>query len=867
MPALSPAPSLLNFWGKAQPVSADGPRWHPLPYHSLDVACVTAVYLERNPSVMRALCEATDWPADQVQRLCYFLACAHDLGKAHPGFQSKAPELFAAQFPGRVPVTEPLHHSQAGLGILVQWLASVPAVLHAQDTGESLDSLTDRLEPLLNAACGHHGRPQDLGASALRPAWSAPVLAYMDEAQQLFGEDLVAQVLALSDAQLRKASTVLAGVITLCDWVGSSQEFFPYVAPSLSLALYAESRARNAQRALDSLGLAEKPACEQVGFGFLFPALANSPSPLQAYADSVALAPAAGPTLFILEDETGAGKTEAALALASRLVGQGAGRGVAYTLPTQTTANAIFQRISGVAEGFFSPGSRPSLVLRHGASQAALRSMLATSPEMGAISSDLNSWASDSSKTSLLADFGVCTIDQVVLSALPTKHFVLRQLGLAHKVLVVDEAHACEPYLLELLASALRIHARNGGSAILLSATLPREAKGKLLAAFAEGAGLPRPAPCARAYPLASALSRNGLVETPVSARRAPRRLDFEPLQEADITALVSTWLQSGKCVAVIRNTVRSAQETFDQFEALFPGRCELVHAKFVARHRDDNDKRLLGCFGKSGAGSARRGRLVIATQVVEQSLDVDFDELVTDLAPLDALLQRAGRRRRHLRDLGGNCVSGEGAMDAREPGPVYVVMPAAGENTEFLGELPAHTAFVYPMPGVLWRTAEYLQTHKGLVVPDQVREAVDYAYASDIEPPAFLLDAELDSDGKVRAARQKARFVAIDPALGYSCQLKSLSSAECVTRLGEPSVKVVLCDAHGTPLFGDKEGSRLSLRASLLDLEQGADGNATLRMQKAGLAEWVAAVKDIQGRNRQATYSLQRGLQVSGPL
>jgi CRISPR-associated endonuclease/helicase Cas3 len=838
-----------------------------LPYHSLDVSCVTTAYLERNPSVLGALCSATGWRAELVVKACFFLGCVHDLGKAHPGFQSKAVELFAVLFPGGTLVQENIHHSQAGLGILAQWLATVPAVVRAAGETGGLDALTERLEPLLNAACGHHGRPQPLNeAGNLKPFWLAPVLSYLDEVQTIFGADLLEHILSLDDTSLRKASSLFAGVLTLCDWVGSSQEFFPYVAPELSLLEYSDARRPSAQRAVQELGLFEKPVCSQQGFSYLFPALCASPSPLQAYADSVETGASEGPVLFILEDETGAGKTEAALCLASRLVSEGAGKGVTYTLPTQTTANAIFHRLSGVAESLFQPGASPSLVLSHGSSKHALLRMRATHPEMGAISSDLNSWASDSSKTSLLADFGVCTIDQVVLSALPTKHFVLRQLGLAQKVLVVDEAHACEPYLLELLASALEIHARSGGSAILLSATLPRGAKLKLLTAFAKGAGLPPPRIHERAYPLASKLGKGGMRETPVAARRAPRRLDFGRLLEEDLQARVSGWLSEGKCVAVIRNTVRTAQETFDTFDTRFPGQCELVHAKFVSRHRGDNDEGLLDRFGKEGGGAGRRGRLVVATQVVEQSLDVDFDELVTDLAPLDALLQRAGRRRRHVRDADGTYNPQEGAVDARAAGPVYVVMPAAGENTGFMRELPAYTSFVYPLPAALWRTAEYLQANKGLTVPDQVREAVDYAYSDEVDPPDFLMAAELESEGKTRAARQKARFVAIDPALGYSCALKSLSADECVTRLGEPSVKLVLCDLRGTPLFGDKEDSRLALRASLLSLERGDDGCATLRLKQGASGTWQTVEKDWQGRERLVTYCRQRGLQVSSP-
>lgn len=860
MPHSPPLPRLLGYWGKAAPADGSEARWHPLPYHCLDVACVTVAYLESNPSVSSALRSATGLSAEEIQRLCFLLACAHDLGKAHPGFQSKAEGVFSTLFPGALAVKESLHHSQGGLTLFAQWLATVPDL--AQAFGDA-DGVADALEPLLNAACGHHGRPQTVADMKTPPATLQAVFEFMDEARTVLSGDLLEPLLKLDTGRARAASPLFAGVITLCDWVGSSQAHFSYQAPGVPLARYTQERLSQARHVVQSLGLAEKPAQAGRGFSELFPALSKTPSPLQRYADSVEVH-GAGPQLFILEDETGAGKTEAALTLAARLVGQGAGRGVVYTLPTQTTANAIFGRIAPVAEAFFQEGAQPSLSLRHGASRAALARMLAADSRLGSVAADLHAWATDSSKTSLLADFGVCTIDQVVLSALRAKHYVLRQLGLANKVLVVDEAHACEPYLLELLAVALRIHAQHGGSAILLSATLPRAAKQKLLAAFSQGGGFVGAGADSRAYPLATSLSAQGLFETGIAARQAPRRVGVEPLHERDLLERVGAWLAEGKCVAVIRNTVRSAQETFDRFNGLFPGCCELVHARFVAAHREGNDDRLLARFGKQGNAAQRRGRLVVATQVVEQSLDVDFDELVTDLAPLDAVMQRLGRRRRHARGRGGELLVA-GTPDGREPGPAYVLMPEAGENMNFLAELAPATSFVYPMPAVLWRTAQYFQEHRGLTVPDHVREAVDFAYSEDVPAPAFLATAQGEADGKAIGARQQARFVVLDPEMGYSEQMlaSGLSSADCVTRLGAPSLKVVLCDDAGRALFGTREASTIAIREGLLSLETTAEGAPILRMTSVGSDRWRAAARDLRGKSKQVLYCVERGLQV----
>lgn len=856
--------TLLHLWGKAQPDCAAGPAWHPLAYHSLDVACVTQAYLEANPDARVTLSKLLAADERFVDRLCFFLGAIHDLGKTTLGFQSKVEHLFLSAFPGKSPSTEPVHHDRAGLAVFIQWLERRIAENPSFAAGQDLDDMVEYLQPLLNAACGHHGSPNTPsreGEHKAEPLVLA-VSAYMGDVLSHLGDGFFEELLSLDVQRLHPATSLLAGVVTLCDWVGSSQDFFPYREAGPSFEEYLEERMPLAHRAIATLGLSTKRVARAGGFDYLFPAYAGKASPLQQYADTVGLGED-GPRLFILEDETGAGKTEAALTLASRLVARGQSKGVLYTLPTQTTANAIFQRLSTVAAGLYEGGANPSLVLAHGAARHALDRMKAANPWLGSVSADLNAWASDSAKTSLLADVGVCTIDQVVLGALPSRHFALRQLGLAQKVLVVDEAHACEKYLLELLATVLEIHAARGGSAILLSATLPQGAKERLLAAFAKGAGLAAARPSSRAYPLATCFGSKGLQESPVESRREPRKLNFEALADEEVEARAAEWLAAGECVVVIRNTVGQAQETFDALNARFPGRCELVHARFVAKHRAENDERLLGRFGKGGGGAGRKGRLVVATQVVEQSLDVDFDRLVTDLAPMDALLQRAGRWRRHMRNVQGDHSAGL-MTDERSACPVYVVMPRAGANPRFLDELTPYTSLIYPMPGVLWRTAQFLQTKGGLTIPGEVREAVDFAYTAVDELPDFLEKADREAEGKGFAQIGRARVTALNPERGYSADQNNLDAADCVTRLGEPSFRVMLCGLDGRPLFGDKEDSSVAIRASLLQLPCKEDGTRFINLEPDGLNSWSADVLNPKQKLCRVTYSVQRGLSIA---
>lgn len=868
----------IKFWGKACEVEGSAEiDWHPLPYHSLDVAATVEAYLISNPSVLRHLASLFNIPTTQTLSLASFMAACHDVGKFGMGFQSKVPQLLAQLFPAAVAIAEKGPHSQAGLPSLLEFLHGAWFPSFDVELVELL------LEPLANATCGHHGKPEQQHLRPLAGPSGIAARLYLADVSKMFGlekglpapgpgEDIQGFVHLEDSAQrLRDASWLLAGVITLCDWVGSSRYLFQYVSAGPTLTEYWPLTQKKAKIAIEACGLSEKRASITCGFDWLFGHgranaeagyLAKSPTPLQLYAEQVMLPTVPCPSLFVLEDETGAGKTEAALTLASRLVSGGFARGVLFTLPTQTTANAVFERVGPVVHRFFDHLAAPSVSLAHGNAKLALARLREAQAANGTITSDLASWAQERSKTALLADFGVGTVDQVAMAGLPVKHVVLRQLGLAKKVLIVDEAHACEPYLLDILKNGLTLHARMGGSAIILSATLSRAAKTGLLEAFAQGLRAPAPAALTgTAYPLATAYWPGYLDERPIAGRKTPRTLAFAPVHESDVPALVKTWVSAGSCICLMKNTVATAQAAYSFYKALYPGKVTLVHARFVLAHRGTNDEALLKDFGKNSTSASRAGRIVIATQVAEQSLDVDFDEMVTDLAPIDSLLQRDGRHRRHVRDSQGNPASTEG----RGPSPLHVVAPAVGDNPSFISELPVGTAYVYPMPGVLFRTAEIVCNWTSISIPADVRKAVENAYDATAAVPAFLSDLDDDAFGKILAQKQHARVSMLVLDEGYSAKAGIELIERSVTRLGEPSVQVVVCDEKGKPLFSGTSGdiglSVLSIRASLLGLPVSTtDGKIWLNMALDGAFNLTAAIVDARQRRGIATYSREAG-------
>ena len=333
------------------------------------------------------------------------------------------------------------------------------------------------------------------------------------EAARLFAdrmEDLLAppgDLPSLERKRVRRASFALAGLCVLADWIGSNQDWFPY---RLSrdfecLKEYWAHSQKWARRAVAAAGVLPASVRGRIGRDALI-GVGHAPTPMQKWARSVELP--AGPTLFMIEDETGSGKTEAALMLAHRLMATGQADGLYVALPTMATANAMFDRLGAACRTLFAPGTEPSIALAHGARdmhpgfrRASLPGGRAEEPYPSAgiedeamattASTACAHWIADDRRRAFLADAGAGTVDQALLSILPSRHQSLRLLGLMRRVLILDEVHAYDAYMQRELDALLEFQAGLGGCAILLSATLPAAVRRRLTRAFAHGLGKP----------------------------------------------------------------------------------------------------------------------------------------------------------------------------------------------------------------------------------------------------------------------------------------------------------------------------------------------------------------------------------------
>jgi CRISPR-associated endonuclease/helicase Cas3 len=809
---LSDLPSFIaDYWGKARPDACAAKRgvlWHPLAYHSLDVAAAGDAYLEANPGALDRLAQLIGEDREAV-RASFILALAlHDLGKFATDFQVKAaPE-------NRPPVWRdtvagaPIDHAATGLNLL-----------RSERLHQDISLLW-----LHQATAGHHGSPCELGnevphasAARLRGRSREAALAFLNASRTLFG----VRPLAAKESSAKRASFLAAGIGVLADWIGSNQNWFPYRAPDLDLAGYWTVAQQLARAAISKANVA--PA--KVRTAFTGNDIVQHPRPLQVWAEAVPLGQ--GAQIHVLEDLTGAGKTEAALILAGRLIAGGRASGVYFGMPTMATANAMHHRMKDMAGHFFDGAA--ALILAHGGAALVDGALTELGPPErdgygggGETATETGrAWIADDRRKALLASAGVGTIDQALLAALPAKHQSLRLAGLSDKVLIVDEAHAYDAYTSTALAALLRFQGLHGAPVILLSATLPSLGRADLLSAYMQGAmNRQRDRIDVRAdtpYPCAASWSPERGATTESIACAAPRpdvaiaRVD----DVASALACLSKTTARGGASVYIRNTVddaveawRSAQETRE--DAL------LFHARFARCDRIAKENEVLRRFGKAARGADRAG-LLIATQVVEQSLDLDFDAMASDLAPIDLLIQRAGRLWRHA----GREARGADAPVLQIVGPD----PVADADRNWFARAFPRAQKIYSDHGRLWIGLRALLDRGALRLPRDARDLMETVYAADAldRTPEQLKPRKLAAESTAKTDAAHAMNFALRIPDGFARGSNWDDEAKIATRLGDAGAVLRLARWDGSRLrpWADLEPSWMHWRLSEITLRQ----------------------------------------------
>ncbi|MBM4431645.1 MAG: CRISPR-associated helicase Cas3' [Chloroflexi bacterium] len=426
-----------------------------------------------------------------------------------------------------------------------------------------------------------------------------------------------------------------------------------------------------------------------------------------------------GPGLYILEAPMGAGKTEAALFAAYRLIACGANRGLYFALPTRLTSDKIHERVEPFIKRICASDMPPRLA--HG------MAWLKAYEHGGEGLAPGRSWFNPR-KRALLHPFGVGTIDQALLGILRVKHYFVRLFGLAGKVVILDEVHSYDVYTGTLLDQLVRQLLSLGCTVIVLSATLTGKRRARLVSASGRSGG-------EDAYPMITA-ARNGRLESLKVA--APSGHEYAVgVRGWDARAVAGAAVEKaeqGYCVLCIANTVAKAQEWRDAVSAsMAQGKFELalLHSRFPAFRREVIETGWLERLGKK-AVNRPKGCVLVATQVVEQSVDIDADFLITELAPTDMLLQRMGRVWRH---------STIAVRPCQKPEVVIVCGDAGGAKSkeDVVQRLGRTNCLVY-QPYVLWRSWRVWSCLNRVCVPDAIRDLIERTYApSPEQEPAHV--------------------------------------------------------------------------------------------------------------------------------
>ena len=730
---------LLSWPGK----SADGDGVeHPALWHMLDVAAVAEQLLE-------------PLGLSRAQRdMLVLLVALHDLGKISASFRDMIRK-------GR-PQTAGRH-----------WEVTEVWLRHFD--GQLEDRLPKRWQQrymLYAAVAGHHGRPptkdieDDAGRAMARtagPDAEADALACLN---LLAGLWPAAELADFDRARTVALSWWLPGLIAAADWIGSNTEWFPARAFDGAPEDYLRETRDRALRAVAAAGLGGATAAS----GQLFPFALR---PMQQAATRVDLPD--GQTLAILEDETGSGKTEAALLLAQRLLSAGKGQGLFFALPTMATADAMFGRMAAAIRPMF--GAPPTLALAHG--RASLSKAFRTLPDIATAPGEevgTTDWLRDDRRRCLLATVGIGTIDQALLSVLKTRHSTLRHYALSSKILIVDEVHELgEPYMAEELTHLLRAHAVAGGSAILMTATLPLDLRARLVVAFEEGAGRNHQDDGNAAYPALTVIG-GGTARLPARpSERGPVVVKRLATSEEAIDLLEARTRAGAACVWV-RNAVDDVVAGAAQLRARGLA-VDILHARFALTDRKRHEAAVLSRYGKTRDGGA--GRILVASQVLEMSLDCDFDVMISDLAPMAALIQRAGRLWRHM-DL-------RSRMDRPEPmATLHVISPDPNNvrDAAWLREVLDRGAWTYGV-ATQWRTARTLFDTGVIDAPGGLRALIEAVHgAVPIPVPEALLAAENEAMGEGNAHRQHALHNLIEWSHGYRKGGRGEDDANYPTRL-----------------------------------------------------------------------------------
>lgn len=627
-----------------------------------------------------------------------------------------------------------------------------------------------------------------------RPVWASARKDLADKLAEVFK---IKPLQRNSGAKLDNGTImIIAGLVSVADWIGSDAQFFNCAIAdftkefNLDLEEYAEQSKTTANKALKELGWLNWSEIEQPKqFYELFPDLKKYP-PRGLQREAIEIAgdlKTAG--IVVVESPMGEGKTEAAMFLADTWNANLRQRGIYFALPTQATSNQMFGRVKKfLGERFDKKIVNFQLTHGHSSLSAEFDTLKKDSKKIQDVYEECSGdecvphvvaaeWFTYR-KRGLLAPFGVGTVDQALMAVLQTKHVFVRLFGLAHKTVIIDEVHAYDAYMSTLLERLLEWLAALGSPVILLSATLPKNRRDALVKAYQRGlnaetrASVSVPTDSEDVYPRISYATDSTIKVRHINSSTKTQILHIKKVDDENFIHELKAKLKNKRgCVAIICNTVKRSQDIYELLEQDedFKGdagdglpKLDLLHSRFRFCDRDRIENKVRLRFGKQGekVKFSENGEdvekevkrpdfaVLVSTQIIEQSLDIDFDLMISDLAPVDLLLQRAGRLHRHDRK----------RENEFKDATLWIIEPNRTENN-----LPNfENSSVYD-EHILLRTWLILRETETIEIPNEIEDLIELVYDKkrecfDKNYQEFWDTTKIKMDEKLKAKRLKAK-------------------------------------------------------------------------------------------------------------
>lgn len=914
-------PETASFWAKTGDKESPT-RGLSLVQHMFDAGSVAARLWDTwlAPGLQERFSEHLHLSMQDTRALVCWLAATHDMGKATPEFSGQLDarrdenlvvyrqriEQQEFEFPeDLVTPTSGLRcpHSKYSQSILIHLLTS------------NIEGMSREVAVTLASISGaHHGTPAEYLANSadlsnvilerLSPKWHATWQELYNITLERFGASSALQQLARHGQTIPvSVQFCITGFVIMSDWIASNPDFFPMGTFG---SAEQEQRARIGWQAL---GLEQRwiaaldtnpdtPAADLYAsrFGWNNPTL----RPMQEVVVEAARSMQSG-GMMCIEAPMGQGKTEAGL-IAAEFLAQATGRtGVAFAAPTQATSNALFDRViewvkyqtNNVAQEQGGPIEPHSMFLGHSKNRFNKSYEALSKADIFDESSTpgrennrktlrpgtslaRHSWLSGTKK-GLLSSFVVCTIDQVLMTALQSRHVMLRHLGLASKVIIIDEVHAYDAYMSKYLSAALYWLGQMNAPVILMSATLPSATRDDLMKSYAKGLKVgaepnkvATPAPPSQNDLMAKMKARLAGIQAapkPEASEEPFLDLDYpvvhtltaedngtpkkwkveQPVEQTEIELkliadspecvlnVLEPLANDHGCAAVICNTVGRAQEMHAFLSERFgEEHVVLTHSRFTATHRAEQEELLVSKLGKKahyseadGEDSSRPHRLiVVGTQVIEQSLDLDFDVMITDFAPVDLVLQRMGRLHRH--DSRSNS---ERTPAYRKPVCYVRGIETFGSHDE-APDFPRGSKAVYE-PMILFSSYAQLLPHfddEPIRIPADISPLVQKTYQENTSTEIPSAWAEVFESAKQEC--DKGKELAEVRAKGYllcAPQRAQYTMADCMNRLLKPDDLRFSDEQIGEAKVRDTDAS-LEVIAIVVERNQPGNPNSAIK-------------------------------------